>query len=249
VTGLTRHACEGDPVRVLGHRGSCQPGPENTLSAVRAALDAGADGVEVDIRRTADDQLVLCHDPTFRAIPVIARPYAPELGLPLVSDLLDTAGGRGWLVLEVKNRHGEPDFDGTTESTAGLVAALLAQLPAPVPAQHAPPEVTVSSFDWRAVDLVRHRLGDQVRTALLVPPVMPVGRAAGHAVRLGHPEVHVPLRTVLTRPGRVARLHGEGLTVVVWTVRTTQEALRLRDGGVDAVICDDPAAVVAALRG
>src|SRR5436309_2057147 len=48
---------------VIGHRGGAELGPENTLPAIAAALAAGADGVEVDVRRTADGALVLMHDP------------------------------------------------------------------------------------------------------------------------------------------------------------------------------------------
>lgn len=47
---------------VLGHRGSGPGVGENTLRSVRAAVDAGADGVEVDVRMTADRRLVLWHD-------------------------------------------------------------------------------------------------------------------------------------------------------------------------------------------
>ena len=46
----------------LGHRGASAHTPENTLLAFRRALELGADGIEVDIQRTADGELVLIHD-------------------------------------------------------------------------------------------------------------------------------------------------------------------------------------------
>jgi glycerophosphoryl diester phosphodiesterase len=50
---------------VIAHRGRCTvAGPENTIAGAMAALDAGYDGLEVDVRRTADGALVLMHDPT-----------------------------------------------------------------------------------------------------------------------------------------------------------------------------------------
>jgi glycerophosphoryl diester phosphodiesterase len=53
---------------VVGHRGAggefAEIAPENSLAAIRAALWMGVDGVELDIRHTADDQLVLMHDST-----------------------------------------------------------------------------------------------------------------------------------------------------------------------------------------
>jgi glycerophosphoryl diester phosphodiesterase len=49
---------------VVGHRGARARFPENSLPAVRHALAAGADGVEVDVRVSADDVLVVAHDAT-----------------------------------------------------------------------------------------------------------------------------------------------------------------------------------------
>ncbi|TML76913.1 MAG: glycerophosphodiester phosphodiesterase, partial [Actinobacteria bacterium] len=49
-------------MRVIAHRGASARAPENTLTAFRAALEAGADGVELDARLTADDVVVVLHD-------------------------------------------------------------------------------------------------------------------------------------------------------------------------------------------
>jgi glycerophosphoryl diester phosphodiesterase len=48
--------------RILGHRGARLLAPENTLPGFQAAIRDGADGVELDVRRTADDALVCLHD-------------------------------------------------------------------------------------------------------------------------------------------------------------------------------------------
>ena len=47
---------------IIVHRGAAAFAPENTLEAYAAAMDYGADGCEVDLRRTADGLLVLFHD-------------------------------------------------------------------------------------------------------------------------------------------------------------------------------------------
>lgn len=49
--------------RIVGHRGAQGLAPPNTRAGIRAALAADADGVELDIRRTADGEFVLFHDP------------------------------------------------------------------------------------------------------------------------------------------------------------------------------------------
>ncbi len=53
----------GNPrVLVAAHRGAWNPAPENSLAAIAAAIDLGADIVELDVRATADEVLVLLHD-------------------------------------------------------------------------------------------------------------------------------------------------------------------------------------------
>ena len=47
---------------VIAHRGDVINAPENTLSAFRMALDAGGDGIELDVRLTSDEKLVVFHD-------------------------------------------------------------------------------------------------------------------------------------------------------------------------------------------
>jgi glycerophosphoryl diester phosphodiesterase len=47
---------------VMAHRGGAALGPENSVGTLRAAADAGAHSVEVDLVQTADDQLLLLHD-------------------------------------------------------------------------------------------------------------------------------------------------------------------------------------------
>jgi glycerophosphoryl diester phosphodiesterase len=49
---------------VIAHRGEHLHHPENTLQAYQAAIDAGADFIEVDVRTTSDGKLVIMHDAT-----------------------------------------------------------------------------------------------------------------------------------------------------------------------------------------
>ncbi|HVU71341.1 MAG TPA: glycerophosphodiester phosphodiesterase [Mycobacteriales bacterium] len=233
-------------MRILGHRGSCVPGPENTLEAVSAALAAGADGVEVDARRTADERLVLSHDPVRAGVTLIEHPYDPAVGAPLLSDLLDACRGHR-VIVEIKNVPAEPDHDAPHERTAELLAGLLRERAGG--ADGAADDVVVSSFDWFAVERVRADLAGAVPTAFLITSGVAVSAAVSYAVEAGHAELHVPVRTVLAAPAEaVARCHDAGLGLVVWTVTTLDEAKALAGAGVDGIICDDPAAVVAALR-
>jgi hypothetical protein len=76
------------PPLVIVHRGASAFAPENTLAAYAAAMDYGADGCEIDIRRTLDGTLVLFHDDMLdqltEGIGAVEEVTYPELlGMPL----------------------------------------------------------------------------------------------------------------------------------------------------------------------
>ena len=47
---------------IIAHRGDVTNAPENTVPAFRKALELGADGIELDVRLTRDEELVVFHD-------------------------------------------------------------------------------------------------------------------------------------------------------------------------------------------
>ncbi|MEM4005488.1 MAG: glycerophosphodiester phosphodiesterase, partial [Desulfurococcaceae archaeon] len=49
-------------IKVIGHRGAPMIYPENTISSIIKAIELKVDGVEVDVRSTWDNVLVLFHD-------------------------------------------------------------------------------------------------------------------------------------------------------------------------------------------
>lgn len=232
-------------MRVLGHRGSRIPGPENTVSAVRAALAVGADGVEVDVRRSLDGVAVCAHDPVLASgagpLVVAETPAArlAEAGVPALADVLDAALGRGQVVCEVKNVPGQPGYDAPASGTGRTLVELLCAR------RGSADQVVVSSFDWFTVEAVRDAGWP---TAFLVLPGVALAAGLGYAAPAGHAELHAFLADVL-RAGAagVAEVHAAGLALVAWPVRTTGELGALVDLGVDAAVCDDPAAARAAL--
>ena len=85
-------------LQVIGHRGGAALALENTLAAIDAGLDAGADGVEVDVRRTADGGLVLMHDPDLARttggtgrIDETTLEAVRSLGVPTLEEALHTS--------------------------------------------------------------------------------------------------------------------------------------------------------------
>ena len=93
----------------IAHRGSSGRKPENTIEAFAAAVEDGADAIELDVRLTADGRLAVVHDETLerthrrpeRIASTPARDLA-RLGVPLLEDVLDAFGGAAALDIEMK---------------------------------------------------------------------------------------------------------------------------------------------------
>src|ERR687897_900990 len=51
---------------IIGHRGASAVAPENTMAAFRKAIEAGADGIEFDVRLSRDGLPVVIHDDSLR---------------------------------------------------------------------------------------------------------------------------------------------------------------------------------------
>ena len=99
--------------QVIGHRGASRAERENTLAAFRAAVAQGADGVELDVRRTADGALAVHHDahlPDGRAIVATTWADMPD-HVPDLASALDACAGLRTVNVEIKNWPGDVDFD------------------------------------------------------------------------------------------------------------------------------------------
>ncbi len=112
------------PTEWVGHRGASYDAPENTVESARLAWERGADGVEVDVYLTADDQVVVIHDKTTkRTTPVDLKVADSTLAdllrldagswkdpkwegsrIPSLSQVLDAApqDSESYLVIEIK---------------------------------------------------------------------------------------------------------------------------------------------------
>ncbi len=92
------------PPLVIGHRGFPSRHPDNSLAGIAAALEVGADGVEVDIRPSAEGVWVCHHDLGFQGRPV-RRWGAAELegaGVPSLEAVVRAVPRDRWLFVEVK---------------------------------------------------------------------------------------------------------------------------------------------------
>jgi glycerophosphoryl diester phosphodiesterase len=230
----------------VAHRGASDVAPENTLSAVRRAVAAGADLVEVDVRRTRDGALVVLHDATLDRTTDAPRvlpgrgPWAvedltlaevrrldagswkdPRFGgerVPTLEEVLEAlAGRRTGLLLELK----EP------AATPGLVADVAAVLAGQ--AARDVSRVVVQSFDHVPMRELRERAPHL--------PVGVLGRPARTELRW-YAEWAAMVNTSRHRLDReyVAEVHRWGMASLVWTVDRPAAMQRALATGVDGVI-------------
>ena len=98
----------------LAHRGDWRAAPENTLAAFAAALAVPAcDGLEFDVRVSADGVPVICHDATLarthgrsERVDALTADALETLGVPTLADVLLTAGRGPFLDVELKGDPG-----------------------------------------------------------------------------------------------------------------------------------------------
>ena len=88
---------------LLGHRGAraSRHIPENTLASFELCLQHGCDGFEFDVRRSADEGAVICHDPVVGGLE-IRDTLAGVLGLPSLGQVLQQFSLRAFLDIELK---------------------------------------------------------------------------------------------------------------------------------------------------
>lgn len=217
------------PPAVIAHRGSSGHAPENTVAAFRLAVEQDADGIELDVRRTADGQLVVHHDarlPDGRAIIELTVEQLPA-HVPDLTAALDACAG-AWVNLEIKNDERDPDFD-PDRRLATDVAELLAARP------ETPDRWLISSFDLATVDTVR-AIAPGLPTAFLVLETTPATIAA--AIDGGHRALH-PWVAALDRAALDAA-HAAGLQINAWTCNDEERMRELIVWGIDGICTDLP---------
>jgi glycerophosphoryl diester phosphodiesterase len=247
--------------RVIAHRGASQANAEHTLGAYVAALDEGADGLEADVRLTADGHLVCVHDRrvdrTANARGVVSTMELAQL------DELDFASWKNpWADLDdeapeidqerrkvltlrrlidtVNDYHRPVELAIETKHPtryAGLVERKLVELLDSYGWTTKGAPVRVMSFSYLALSRVR-RLAPDLEVVLLVDRVYAWQATRGLIGRdwIAGPDIKLLRANVRFRE----RLVLSGRRVHVWTVNDLADLDLCAQNGVEAVITDAP---------
>ena len=242
--------------RVIGfaHQGGAAEGPPSTIETMTRALGNGSAALEFDLHLTADERLVLHHDPALIVDGETVRIAATDLAalrlikpdLATLEEVLATFP-RMPLTVEVK-----------APNAAELAARTLVEEPGDRP-------VIVTAFAPRAVAAVK-RVAPTLDTAPGWPTILgfwlmsrlwsspPLG--SGHvalqvALRLDQVPVakHIPLIRRLRLADRrlVNAAHRRGLAVHVWTLNDEDAMRAALETGADGIFTDHPSILTATL--
>lgn len=256
-------------ILVHGHRGARAARPENTLPAFEYAIAQGADVLELDVAVTKDDVLVVSHDPEMNAAyctgpahaktrvirdmtlaelrewdcgakanPAFPKQQAiPGTRVPTLDDVFALAAkGTFEFNVETKIFPQRPSVTPSPERFAELMLAAIRR-------HKLEKRVIVQSFDFRTLKVLR-KLAPEVRLSALV--TFPQQDFVASAQEAGAGIISPQVRLVTAE--KVKAAHAAGLQVVPWTANTPTEWQALVDAGSDAIISDDPAALIAWLK-
>jgi glycerophosphoryl diester phosphodiesterase len=261
---------------VIAHRGASEEEPEHTLRAYRKAFAHGADGVECDVRLTADHHLVCVHD---------RRVERTSNGAGVVSALeLARLEELDWASWKLADRPGDtesPESDperghlltlrrlldtlvDTGQEVVTLVETkhptrhgsdvekalvhLLRSFDLAEGDQPGRPHVRMMSFSTRALQLA-HRLAPRLELVYLVEAALPKLSWDG-SLPTGVGAVGLDLRMLRRKRAHkaVRSFHRRGHEVYAWTVDEDEDVDRCLDLGVDVIITNRPAHVRERLR-
>lgn len=261
------HAAARHTILVHGHRGARAVRPENTIPAFEYAIRAGADVLEMDIAVTLDEQLVISHDP--RLNPEICTGPHPnaviheltllELGrwdcgalrnprfprqhpvpgtrVPTLDEVFEAAAESSvQFNIETKSFPDHPELTPPPDRFAALLLEVIRR-------HKMQSRVIVQSFDFRTLRAMKV-LDPKIRLAALwegaARDFVEIAEDAGAGIV--SPEYN------LVTPEQVERAHRAHLQVVPWTANDPLSWERLVQAQVDAMITDDPAALIAWLK-
>lgn len=265
-------AASGPGIQVHGHRGATTVYPENTLAGFEYAIAQGADYIELDLWVTRDNVLVVTHDPSMnericqgpegaertvrrltleelrrwdcgskRRPDMPRQQTVPGARVPTFDEVLALAGrGNFRFNVEIKCDPKRPELAPEPDEYARLVVEAIRK-------RKLEQRVLIQSFDWRLLHATARLAPDWPRSALFPRSTAEVSRSYLEVAKEADVQ-RLSVHFASVTPEKVADAHAHGLQVFAWTANSTELWDRLIAAGVDGIITDDPAGLIAHLR-
>ncbi len=213
----------------IGHRGARAYEPENTIRSFKKALEMGVNAIELDVRKTLDNHLVVIHDAdvkrTTKGNGLVAGLTLKEIKelftdkeekIPTLDEALSFLDRKVKILIELKEQGTEAHVlkavnDAKVEKNVVLVSSLEEALKK---TRELDPNIEIG--------LIYARHPHPEKTALELK--------ANYLVAL-YRFIH---------SANVEKAHKQGLKVIVWTINTAEEAAEYAKKGVDGIATDKP---------
>jgi len=230
---------------IIAHRGFSARAPENTLAAFRAAIEVGADGIELDVQLSKDGHVVVIHDEkldrtTNGSGPVGEKTleelskldaggwFGPQFAgepLPTLRAVFELVREKNWKgVINVEMKTSKFLYPGIERAVVDLIAEFGLR-----------EQALISSFNHNSLAEVT-RIAPDIKTAILYSAVL--YRPWEYAKAFGCAALHPPRQPVIEEVAREAVK--AGLAVNVWTINSPDQAAELASFGVTGIITDRP---------
>jgi glycerophosphoryl diester phosphodiesterase len=269
--GAMAHATESGRPIVIAHRGGALLMPENTLPAFDNAVALGAEMLEFDMVMTADDQLVVQHDPTVNATFCTAEPGSgvspgPVRAMKLADVLKFDCGSKHRAIYPTQRpvpgaRMPTPDavfarykdtaalfFGETKMPKAGegqVDPVTFARLIEAAVRKHGLEDrFILQSFDWRTIDAM-HEINPRIRTCLLGAKAE---KGAYLPLLRQHHASCLTLSSKVTDAEEVRQLRDAGVMVISDVVDDEAGWRINRELGMSAIFTNDPEGLITFLK-
>ncbi|MDE1768892.1 MAG: glycerophosphodiester phosphodiesterase [Candidatus Micrarchaeota archaeon] len=209
----------------IGHRGTLHEAPENTKAAFRKALRSGADGVELDVRRSRDDILVVHHDPKIdldngRQLLVkdLSAAELKSYGIDTLDEVIDAilvVGKPKLIDIEIKVNWVETQVLSKTHDKNIEDVAI------------------ITSFRKEVLKNVRS-IDSKIKTGLIKE--VPSYSTLRDAEAVG--ASYIIFSWEAAKKQFIDMAHGRGFAVMVWAVNNEKDIRRMQGLGVDGIFTD-----------
>ena len=252
----------GKEFQIIAHKGASGLAPENTMAAFAKALELGVDQIELDVRHTRDEQIIVFHDPRLDRIvrdtlgsqitgdvhdytleeikqfdvgSWFDSKYSNER-IPTLKEVLDFINGQCKVLIEIKHMD-HPHYHDFAEK---LVEVIMAE-------ENGEDWIILQSYEPSYLDEV-HELDSLIQTKALIigedsPPLIAfyietrihMGRAKeSNRTKAVNPEWNT------LSPRRVFQMHAKGFEVHAYPVNERDDMIKMLNAGVDGIITDFP---------
>ena len=252
----------GKEFQIIAHKGASGLAPENTMAAFKKALELGVDQIELDVRHTLDEEIVVFHDQTLDRLAKdtlgnkvtgdvhdytleeikqfdvgswFDSQYSNER-IPTLKEVLDLVNGQCKVLIEIKHMD-HPHYHDFAEK---LVEVVMAE-------ENGEDWIILQSYEPKYLDEV-HELDSLIQTKALIigedsaPLIafyietrMHMGRAKeSNRMKAINPEWST------LSPRRVFQMHAQGFEVHAYPVNERDDIIIMLNAGVDGIITDFP---------